>query len=354
MEGIEKLNKNNFEKVVFCNDKKVGLKAIIAVHDTTLGPGTGGVRFYPYSNEEDALEDVLRLSRGMTYKSAISHLPFGGGKSVIIGDPVQLKTEELLERFGEFINTLQGSYICAKDVGIGSQDLRVISRKTKHILGVEGTKNSSGDPSPATAFGVLQAIRALAKEVLGKLHLDGLSFAIQGVGSVGYDLVQSLHAEGAKLTICDVNKHAINRCLEKFSPKVVSSEAIYDVKCDFFVPCALGAVINSQTIPRFKCKVIAGAANNQLATPQDGYEITKRGIFYAPDYVINAGGIINIAEEVRGYSKSRAYDRVAHIYQTMIEIIHRSGKEKELPFIIADRMAEEIIEKAKKPKQKLA
>ncbi len=350
---IQKLDKNDFEEVVFCDDKSVGLKAIIAIHNTVLGPGTGGVRFYPYEKEEDALNDVLRLSRGMTYKSAVSQLPFGGGKSVIIGDPSKIKTEALLERFGEFVNDLKGRYICAKDVGVNSQDLKIISRKTKHILGIEGVKNSSGNPSPATAFGVLQAIRALAKELLGRSHLDGLSFAIQGVGSVGYDLAQSLHAEGAKLTICDVSREALNRCLEKISPKVVSPEAIYDVKCDFFSPCALGAIINTQTLPRFKCKIIAGAANNQLASPSDGYELVKKGIFYAPDYVINAGGIINIAEELLGYDKNRAYDRIAHIYQTMVEIIHRSREEKKPPFIIADILAEEIIEKSRKSKQKL-
>ena len=352
MEDIEKLSKDDFEEVEFCNDKSVGLKAIIAIHNTVLGPGVGGVRFYPYQKEEEALNDVLRLSRGMTYKSAVSHLPFGGGKSVIIGDPNKIKTEELLERFGEFVNNLGGRYVCAKDVGVTSQDLKIISRKTKHILGIEGVKNSSGNPSPATAFGVLQAIRALAKELLGRSHLDGLSFAIQGMGSVGYDLAQSLHAEGAKLTICDISKEALDRCLEKFSPKVVSPKDIYDVKCDFFSPCAMGAVISSQTLPRLKCKIVAGAANNQLATPQDGYEIEKRNIFYAPDYVINAGGIINIAEELLGYDKKRAYDRIARIYQTMIEIIHRSAKEKKPPFIIADLLAEEMIEKARKPKQK--
>ncbi|MBI3016482.1 MAG: Glu/Leu/Phe/Val dehydrogenase [Deltaproteobacteria bacterium] len=352
MSSLEKLNQKDFEEVVFCNDESVDLKAIISVHNTVLGPGTGGVRFYDYQTEEDALNDVLRLSRGMTYKSAISRLPFGGGKSVIIGDPAKIKTEELLERFGDFVNTLKGRYICAKDVGVDSKDLRVVSRKTKHILGVEGTKNSSGNPSPATAFGVLQAIRALAKELLGRSHLDGLSFAIQGVGSVGYDLAQSLHAEGAKLTICDVSRDALNRCLDKMSPKVVSPEAIYDVKCDFFSPCAMGVVINSQTLPRLKCKIIAGAANNQLATAQDGYEIENKGIFYAPDYVINAGGIINIAEELLGYDKKRAYDHVAHIYQTMIEIIHRSKKEKKPPFVIADILAEEIIEKGRKSKAK--
>lgn len=344
---IEKPNKNDFEEIIYCNDKETGLKAIIALHDTTLGPGTGGCRFYPYQSEEDALNDVLRLARGMTYKSAISGLSFGGGKSIIIGDPSKIKTEKLLERYGEFVESLKGRYITAKDVGIDSNDLRVIYKKTKHILGVEGTPNSSGNPSPATAFGMIQGIGAIAKEILNKNSLEGLHFAIQGIGSVGYYLIEDLHSKGAQITICDIDQEAVLQCSQKFNVEVVDVEKIYDVKCDFFVPCAMGGILNSETIPRLKCKIVAGSANNQLAIPQDGYTLMKKGIFYAPDYVINAGGIINIAEEYRGYNKNRAFDRIAQIYQTMIEIIHRSQEENKPPFLIADKMAEEIILKAK-------
>src|SRR3989338_1110210 len=345
---IEKLNKDDFEQVVFCNDKTVGLKAIIAIHDTTLGPGTGGCRFYPYKTEEEALTDVLRLAKGMTYKSAISRIPFGGGKAVIIGDPHQLKNERLLERFGEFVNYVGGRYITAKDVGVDGHDLQVISRKTKHILGIEGAKNSSGDPSPATAFGIFHGIRAIAKEIFKKESLKGLHFAIQGVGYVGYHLALDLHKEGATITICDVDKEALHRCQEKLPVTVVDPSKIYDVPCDFFVPCAMGAILNRETIPRLKCRVVAGAANNQLATLQDGYDLISKNIFYAPDYALNAGGIINIAEELQGYDQKRAYDRISHIYETMIEIIRRSEKEKKPTFLIANQMAEEIIESAKK------
>jgi len=345
---IQKMNPKEFEHIVHCRDESVGLNAIIAIHDTTLGPGTGGTRMFPYKSEEEALNDALRLSKGMSYKAAISRLPFGGAKSVIIGDPDKDKTEALLLRFADFVNELKGQYVCAKDVGINSADLKVIASKTPHILGVEGTKNSSGDPSPATAFGILQAIRAISKEVLGRKSLDGLSFAIQGIGSVGYYLAQDLQAEGARLTIGDVDQRAIDRCLEKFNVDVVDANKIYDVKCDFFVPCAMGAVLNEETIPRLKCKVVAGAANNQLASVEHGYALSRRGIFYAPDYVINAGGLINIAEELGGYNREKAFDHIAKIYQTVIEIIRRSKEEKEEPFIMANHIAEELILTKKK------
>ncbi|MEK7790913.1 MAG: Glu/Leu/Phe/Val dehydrogenase dimerization domain-containing protein [Deltaproteobacteria bacterium] len=348
MYTIQTLNKNEFEEIVYCRDEKVGLNAIIAIHDTTLGPGTGGARMYFYQREEEALNDVLRLSFGMTYKAAISHLPFGGGKSVIIGDPERIKTEALLLRFGEYVESLKGRYICAKDVGINGADLRIIARKTNHILGVEGLKNSSGDPSPATAYGVVQAIRAISKEYLNRNSLEGLKFAVQGLGSVGHGIVEELYNEGAELTVCDVDREAIGETLKKCNVEGVDPQKIYDVKCDFFVPCAMGAVLNSDTIPRLQCKVVAGAANNQLANVRDGYDLAKRGIFYAPDYVINAGGLINIAEELPGYNRDRAFEHVAKIYQTMVEIIHRSRKEDEPPFVIADRIAQEILTEAKR------
>lgn len=350
MVPIEEMSRSEFEDIIYCRDKKVGLNAIIAIHDTTLGPATGGTRMYPYENEKDALTDVMRLAKGMTYKAAISHLPFGGGKSVIIGDPGKEKTPALLKRFGEFVENLDGRYICAKDVGINSADLRTISTRTKHILGVEGTKNSSGDPSPATAFGLLYGIRAIAKEILGKISLEGLRFAIQGVGSVGYYIAKELYQERASLVICDIDQRAIDRCLKELKAEVVTPEKIYDVTCDFFSPCALGAILNPETIPRLKCKIVAGAANNQLASPEDGQRLAEKRIFYAPDYVINAGGLINIAEEQVGYDKKRAFDHVARIYQTMIKIIHRSQKSNIPPFIMADRIAEEIVIRKKKKK----
>lgn len=348
MYTVQTINKNEFEEIIYCRDEKVGLNAIIAIHDTTLGPGTGGTRFYPYQKEEEALSDVLRLSFGMTYKAAISRLPFGGGKSVIIGDPEKIKTEALLLRFGEYVESLNGRYICAKDVGINAADLRIIAKKTKHILGVEGMKHSSGDPSPATAFGIVQAIRAIAKELLGRETLDGLKFAVQGLGSVGHGIVEEIYKEGAEVTVTDIDREAIERTLEKCNVEVLNPEKIYDVKCDFFVPCAMGAVLNADTIPRLRCKIVAGAANNQLANAEDGYDLAKKEIFYAPDYVINAGGLINIAEELHGYRHDRAFEHVARIYQTMVQIIQRSKREQIPPFVIADRMAQEILAEAKK------
>jgi len=348
MTTIEKLDPKEFEQVIYCRDSEAGLNAIIAIHDTTLGPGVGGIRMYPYPSEEMALNDVLRLAKGMTYKAAISGLAFGGAKSVIIGDPEKNKTEKLLKRFADFVNDLKGQYICAKDVGIHAADLRMLHSKTKYILGVGGAKNSSGDPSPATAFGVLQGIRAIAQKVLGRASLDGLSFAIQGVGAVGHYIAQDLQSEGARLSICDVDQRALECCLEKFNAHVVHPDKIYDVKCDFFVPCAMGAVLNSETIPRLKCRVVAGSANNQLATFNDGLALARRGIFYAPDYVINAGGLINIAEELGGYHREKAFDHVAKIYHAMINIIKRSEEEKEPPFMMADRIAREIVANKKK------
>jgi leucine dehydrogenase len=348
MATIQTLNPTDFEQVIYCKDESVGLDAIIALHDTTLGPGTGGTRMYPYKTREQALQDVLRLSKGMTYKAAISHLNFGGAKSVIIGNPKEDKTEALLLRFADFVNDLKGKYICAKDVGINSADLRIIAKRTKHILGVEGREHSSGDPSPATAFGVLQAIRAIAKDIFKRSSLDGLRFAIQGVGSVGCYIAQDLQAEGGRLTVCDTDKRAVERCLALFNAEVVDPDKIYDIDCDIFIPCAMGAVLNSDTLKRLKCKVVAGAANNQLAAVKDGYELYKKGIFYAPDYVINAGGLINIAYEVTGYDRDKAFDHIVRIYQTTLDIIARSIEDKEPPFIVADRIAEEMIEQKKK------
>ncbi len=266
----------------------------------------------------------------------------------MIGDPHHQKTAALLERFGEFVNTIGGKYITAKDVGVDGHDLQIIARKTKHILGIEGAQNSSGDPSPATAFGILQGIRALNNEILGKKSLDGVSFAMQGVGSVGRYLAQDLYKEGARLTICDVDQEGLELCLSKVKAQVVNPKDIYDQTCDFFVPSAMGAILNSETIPRLHCKIVAGAANNQLATPKDGYDLMKREIFYAPDYVINAGGIINIAYERGGYDHEKAFNHIGQIYQTMIEIVQRSKKENIPSFIIANRMAEEILAAARK------
>ncbi len=347
MAVFEKLQADNYEQIVFCNDSKSGLKAIIALHNTALGPATGGCRMWNYHSEEEALTDVLRLSKGMTYKNSISNLSLGGGKSIIIGDTSQ-KTPELLKRFGDFVETLKGHYITAKDVGIDSSDLKVIKSRTSHILGIAGEANSSGDPSPVTAWGVYNGLLACAEKAFGGKSLKGIHIALQGLGAVNFHLLKYLHEEGAKVTACDINSSAVDQAEKEFSVSVVKPEEIYDVPCDIFSPGALGAVINPQTIPRLKCKVVAGAANNQLATEKDGEELLKKSIIYAPDFAINAGGVINIAHERDGYNKERAYAHVAKIYDTIKNILELSDSERLPANLIANRIAENRVKEAER------
>lgn len=348
MKLFERIQNEGYEQIVFCHDKSVGLKAIIAIHDSTLGPGTGGCRMYPYQNENDALEDVLRLSKGMTYKASISNLKFGGAKAVIIGDAKTQKTPELLTRFGQFVESLKGNYITAKDVGIGGPDLQVIQKQTKHVLGIEGNPNSSGDPSPLTAWGVYNGMKACAAHVYGEPSLKGKKVAMQGLGTVSYYLLKHLKEEGAVVVGADVDENAVAKCQKEYGISVVSTEDIAFQDCDIFSPNALGAILNEKSIPRLKCKIVAGAANNQLATASDGHELLKRGIIYAPDYAINAGGLINIYHEMGGYNAARAYDHVAGIYRTIEEILNRSKQEGRPPHEIADLIAEERVAAAKK------
>jgi leucine dehydrogenase len=347
---FEKIQADNYEQIVFCHDDRVGLKAIIALHNTALGPATGGCRMWNYRNEEEAVTDVLRLAKGMTYKASISNLPLGGGKSIIIGDHAQ-KTPELLRRFGEFVETLRGHYITAKDVGIDSSDLKTIKSRTSHILGIAGETNSSGDPSPVTAWGVYNGMLACAEKAFGEKSLKGLHVSFQGLGAVNYHLLKYLHQEGAKISGCDINPEAVGRAQKEFNIEVVSPEDIYDVKADIFSPGAMGAVINSQTIPRLKCRVIAGAANNQLATEKDGDELLKRGIVYAPDFAINAGGLINIYHEREGYNRDKAYAHVAKIYDTIKSVLQRSEQEKLSANVVANRIAEERVREAERARR---
>jgi leucine dehydrogenase len=341
-----------FEQIVFCHDASVGLKAIIGMHSTVLGPAVGGCRMWNYANEAEALNDVLRLSRGMTYKNSISGLNWGGGKAVIIGDAKTQKTPEMLKRFGEFVERLGGHYITAKDVGIGSEDLRMVKTNTRHILGIDGEPGSSGDPSPATAWGVYHGMKAAAKHAFGSDNLKGLKIAVQGLGSVAYYMIENLIADGAEVIGCDIDQTSIDRAVKKYGIEVVKPEAIYDVPCDIFSPNALGATINSETLPRIKAKVIAGAANNQLATPADGTAILRRGMVYAPDYAINAGGVMNIYHEKMvegGYNKNRAFDHVATIGKTITEILNRAKEENMPSYLIADKIAEErVVKKLKR------
>ncbi len=333
-----------YEQVVFCHDASVGLKAIISIHSTNLGPAVGGCRMWNYANEGEALNDVLRLSKGMTYKAAISGLKWGGGKAVILGDSKTVKTPALLERFGEYVDRLGGTYVTAKDVGIGGEDLQLVKKKTKHVLGIAGERASSGDPSPGTSWGVYHGMKAAAKKAFGSDSFKGKRVALQGLGSVAFYLAEHLHAEGATLVGCDIDQKVIDRAVKAFGLEIVHPDKIYDVQCDIFSPNALGATINAQTLPRIKAKVIAGAANNQLATEEDGFSVQKRGMIYAPDYAINAGGLINIYHEggmSGGYNKQEAFDHIAQIGRTIAQILDRSEAERQPAHVVADRIAEE-------------
>lgn len=343
--------KGGYEQIIFCNDRRHGLKAIIAIHDSTLGPGTGGCRMYPYPDEESAIEDVLRLSKGMTYKAAISGLKLGGAKAVIIGDPRTQKTPGLLQRFGEFVETLKGRYITAKDVGIGGSDLMEMKKRTQHILGIEGESNpnSSGDPSPLTAWGVYNGMKACAQQAWGSPSLKAKTIAVQGLGYVSYYLIRHLVEEGARIIATDVDVQAIQKCQREFPIEIVKPDEILFQSCDILSPNALGAILNSKTIPQIKAKIVAGAANNQLATDEDGFELMHRNILYAPDYALNAGGLINIYHELGGYNAARARDHVAQIFDTITMILNRSRETKQPTHRIADQIAEERLRAGDSP-----
>jgi leucine dehydrogenase len=340
-------NIRDFEQVVFFNDEKTGLSAIVAVHSTALGPAVGGCRMWNYRTQEEALTDALRLSKGMTYKASISGLNWGGGKSVIIGDAAR-KTPELLAKFGEFVDRLGGHYVTAKDVGIGSSDLKTIKKKTKYVMGIDGEPGSSGDPSPGTAWGVYHGMKAAAKHAFGSDSLSGLTVAMQGLGAVSFGILEFLAKEGAKVIATDIDATKTEKAIRDFSVSSVGAEDIYDVDCDIFSPCALGATINDRTLPRIRAKVIAGAANNQLSTDEIGREVMKRGILYAPDYAINAGGLTNIYHETLpgGYNHDRAWTQIAQIGRTIDRILERAKAENLPTSVIADRMAEERVKKA--------
>ena len=329
------------EKVLFINNEKAGLKAIIAVHNTNLGPAIGGCRLFPYASYDDALFDVLRLSRGMSHKNAVAGLPHGGGKGVIIADPSQ-KTEAMFEAFGEAVNNLGGDYITAEDVNTTCDDALVMMRKTKHICGLP---MNSGDPSPFTARGVWQGIKATAKVALGRDDLEGLTIAVQGLGKVGYDLCRHLHNSGAKLIIANrSNKAMAEKAVEEFGAKIVATDEIYAQECDIFSPNAMGAILNPTTIPQLKCKAVAGGANNQILDDASGIALKERGIFYAPDFVINGGGVINAAAEVDGpYNKDAVLQKVDNIYNTIEHILTESKTTGEPEGVIATRYAESLI-----------
>jgi leucine dehydrogenase len=330
------------EQILFCNDESTGLKAIIAVHNTVLGPALGGTRMWTYSNEMEALNDVLRLSRGMTYKNSISGLNLGGGKAVIIGDSRTQKSEALFRRFGKFVNSLAGKYITAEDVGISPIDMNWVSMETKHVVGLPG---KSGDPSPVTAYGVYMGMKASAKVQYGTDSLEGKKIAVQGAGHVGEYLISHLTKEKAQVYVTDIHEDTLKRVSEKYNAKVVTPEAIYDVDMDIYAPCALGATVNDETLGKLKCSIIAGAANNQLKLEsKHGMEVMKKGIIYAPDFAINAGGVINCFSEVQGLSSEWAQNKAEEIYNTILNIVNRSKSENVPTYQIANKMAEERIE----------
>lgn len=345
MEIFKYLEKYDYEQVVFCQDKQSGLKAIIAIHDTTLGPALGGTRMWTYESEEAAIEDALRLAKGMTYKNAAAGLNLGGGKTVIIGDPRKDKNEEMFRAFGRYIQGLNGRYITAEDVGTTVADMDLIHEETDFVTGISPAFGSSGNPSPVTAFGVYRGMKAAAKEAFGTDSLEGKVVSVQGVGNVAYTLCEYLHQEGAQLIVTDINKEAVNRAVEAFGARAVDPDEIYGVECDIYAPCALGATINDDTIPQLKARVIAGSANNQLKDTRHGDIIHEMGIVYAPDYVINAGGVINVADELYGYNQERAMKKVEQLYSTIEKVIEISKRDGIPTYVAADRMAEERISK---------
>lgn len=347
---IQEIKHEGFEQVVRCEDPKTGLKAIIGVHSTQLGVAVGGCRMWDYRSEDEALQDVLRLSRGMTYKSALAGLDWGGGKAVILGTR---KTPELLESYAECVSKLQGRYITAKDVGIGSDDLKYMKKKTPYVVGIEGEAGSSGDPSPVTAWGVYQGLLACVEFGLGQKNLNGLTLALQGLGATSQYLIPYLKSEGVRVIGCDISPEAVQLAQERYGVEIVDPEHIYEVACDVFSPSALGASLNARTIPQLKCKIVAGAANNQLATPEDGERLRKRGILYAPDYAINSGGIINIYYEYgqpAGYLREKAFAHVARVRSLIYDILQRSHQEQVSTEVIADRIVEERLARHRETK----
>ena len=338
------------ERILLCSNPEVGLKAIIAVHSTALGPGLGGLRMWPFKDFDEAITDVLRLSRGMTYKAAAAGLNLGGGKAVILGDPKTDKSEALFRSFGRYVESLNGLYITAEDVGTDMEDMEIILTETRWVSGVSPAHGGSGDPSPVTAYGVLQGIKAAVNLIFGQPEIKGRSVAIQGLGSVGYYLAKYLKRDGAsKIFGADIDTEAAEKAAADFGVEIVSTEDIAKVDCDILAPCALGASLNEETIPDLRCRIVAGAANNQLADEErDGMALHEREILYTPDFVINAGGLINVYNELAGqYNQERALRMTRGIYLNLMRVFEISRTEALPTYVAADRMAEERIGKIK-------
>lgn len=345
---LEKMYSMGHEEVVFFQDKTCGLKAIVAIHDTTLGPALGGTRLWPYTSEEDALVDVLRLSKGMTYKAAVSGLNLGGGKAVIIADPKKDKSEALFRSFGRFIESLNGRYITAEDVNTNVDDIEHIYTETNYVTGVAQQWGGSGNPAPYTALGVFRGIEAAVTKAYGTRSLKGKTVAIQGVGNVGFELSKLLTEAGANIIYTDINERSIERMKEAFpNAKYVTNDEIFSIACDVYAPCALGASINDETIPKLKCKIVAGAANNQLKEDKHGLVLKEKGIIYAPDYLINAGGLMNVSIEFEGWADSKSRRMIDTIYDKTLDVFRIADEENIAVNKAADVMAEKRIEAMK-------
>lgn len=343
LELFDLMNQYQYEQVVLCHEPYTNLRAVICIHNTTLGPALGGIRMWPYESERDAMVDAMRLARGMTFKAAVAGLNLGGGKTVVIGDPRKDKSEALFRALGRFVDTLNGRYIAAEDVGTATQDMDYVSMETPYVTGIDSPDGGSGDPSPMTALGVFQGIRAAAKRAFGTHSLDGLRVSMQGCGHVGTYLAQHLQQAGAVLTVTDIHEDNIARICEMTGAKSVAPDEIYDVPADIFAPCALGGIVNPHNVERLTAsgdlKVIAGAANNVLDNDTTGHLLHERGVLYAPDYVINAGGLINVSEELGGYNGERAKKRVEKIYDNVSRVFELAGTLSIPPHEAAEKVA---------------
>jgi leucine dehydrogenase len=340
---FERLEADAYEQVVLCHDRATGLRAIIAIHSTRLGPALGGTRFFPYASEDDALEDVLRLAKGMTYKAAAAGLDLGGGKAVILGDPKVDKSEGMLRAYARFVDSLAGRYITAEDVGTTQDDMDLIRRETSSVTGVSRSLGGSGDPSAATAYGVLHAMKAVSKRLWSTTDLKDRHVVVSGVGKVGYALVRHLVEERAHVSVADVSEEAVERVRRDFSADIVDVARAHAVACDLYSPCAMGKALNPTTIPELRCAAVVGSANNQLADDRCAKLLDDAGVVYAPDYVVNAGGVINIAEELRGYHRERAYANVRRIFTTTTTVLETAEAEGITTAAAADRLAESRI-----------
>ena len=348
MDVLGAMEQMGHEEVAFGHDPTCRYRGIIAIHDTTLGPALGGTRFWDYANTDAAVVDALRLARGMTYKAAVAGLDLGGGKSVIVGDNKRTDRAELFKAHGRLVESLGGRYITAEDIGTSPADMEFVRAETRHVAGLQGL---SGDPSPTTGYGVYVGMKACARKRWGKDSLAGRTVVVQGTGKVGYYLCANLHRDGAKLVVTDIDPEKVRRVVQEFGARSVAPDAIYDQPGDVYAPCALGASLNDDTLPRLKVEIIAGGANNQLAEERHGAEVERRGMLYAPDYVINAGGLCNVYGELKGWTADRAKAKAEEIYDALLKVFSIAERDRIPSFEAADRLAEERIAAAKRLKR---